>query len=219
MLEEAACLANDVTKLELDRLKMRLNSLARGRLHGAKQPIAPLRPDRLTLIARYPQRQTHSDRNPSPAGGFWCGDNRRDQSMSAVVVRAMFRSHPDKPPHSEIMSRCIDACFDCVETCTACADACLSERDVGDLVACIRLNLDCAAVCGATGSIMSRSNKAGQRQLLEAHLANCIAFCRACADECDAHGDLHQHCAICAKTCLACAKACNAMLEAMRMPA
>ena len=30
--------------------------------------------------------------------------------MSAVVVRAMFRSHPDKPPHSEIMSRCIDAC-------------------------------------------------------------------------------------------------------------
>ena len=53
------------------------------------------------------------------------------------------------------------------------------------LVACIRLNLDCAAVCNATGNIMSRSNKAGHRQLLEAQLANCIAFCRACADECE----------------------------------
>ena len=32
------------------------------------------------------------------------------------------------------------------------------------------LNLDCAAVCGATGSIMRRSNKAGHHQLLEAHV-------------------------------------------------
>ena len=81
--------------------------------------------------------------------------------MSAVAVRAMFRNHPEKPAHSDAMSRCIDACFSCVETCTACADACLSERDVTHLVACIRLNLDCAAVCNATGNIMSRANKAG----------------------------------------------------------
>ena len=111
--------------------------------------------------------------------------------MSAVAVRAMFRSHPEKPAHSDAMSRCIDACFSCGETCTACADACLSERDVAHLVACIRLNLDCAAVCNATGNIMSRSNKAGHRQLLEAQLANCIAFCRACADECHHHGEMH----------------------------
>jgi len=43
--------------------------------------------------------------------------------MSAVAVRAMFRSHPEKPAHAEAMSRCIDACFSSVETCTACADA------------------------------------------------------------------------------------------------
>ena len=77
--------------------------------------------------------------------------------MSAVAVRAMFRSHPERPAHADAMSRCIDACFGCVETCTACADACLSERDVSHLVSCIRLNLDCAAVCNATGSIMSLS--------------------------------------------------------------
>ena len=42
--------------------------------------------------------------------------------MSAV--RALFRSHPEKPPNAEAMSRCIDSCFNCVETCTACAEAC-----------------------------------------------------------------------------------------------
>jgi hypothetical protein len=139
--------------------------------------------------------------------------------MSAVAVRAMFRNHPEKPAHSDAMSRCIDACFSCVETCTACADACLSERDVTHLVACIRLNLDCAAVCNATGNIMSRANKAGHRQLLEAQLANCIAFCRACADLCNSHGERHRHCAVCAEACLACADACNTMLSTMRMPA
>ena len=139
--------------------------------------------------------------------------------MSAVAVRAMFRSHPEKPAHSDAMSRCIDACFSCVETCTACADACLSERDVSHLVACIRLNLDCAAVCNATGNIMARSNKAGHRQLLEAQLANCIAFCRACAEECGRHGEMHRHCAVCAEACTACAEACTLMLSTMRMPA
>jgi hypothetical protein len=106
-----------------------------------------------------------------------------------------------------------------VETCTACADACLSERDVSRLVACIRLNLDCAAVCTATGSILARSNKAGHRQLLEAQLANGIAFCNACANECREHDEMHRHCRVCAEACEACAQACAAMLATMRMPA
>jgi hypothetical protein len=138
--------------------------------------------------------------------------------MSAVAVRALFRSHPEKPPHAEIMSRCIDSCFNCVETCTACADACLAEREIEYLVACVRLNLDCAAVCNATGNIMSRANKAGHRQLLEALLANCIAFCRACATECARHAERHRHCRVCAEACTACAEACTDMLNAMRMP-
>lgn len=139
--------------------------------------------------------------------------------MSALAVRAMVQFHPERPPHADAISRCIDACFGCVETCTACADACLSERDVASLVPCIRLNLDCAAVCNATGSIMSRANKAGHRQLLEAQLANCIAFCRACAASCARHGDRHRHCQVCAEACTACAQACSEMLLALRMPA
>ena len=110
----------------------------------------------------------NSGTNPERTG--FCGWGAKGNAMSAVAVRAMFRSHPEKPAHSDTMSRCIDACFNCVETCTGCADACLSERDVTHLVACIRLNLDCAALCNATGNIMARSNKAGHRQLLEVKL-------------------------------------------------
>jgi hypothetical protein len=137
--------------------------------------------------------------------------------MSAV--RAMLRSHPVKPAHTAEISHAIDACFNCVEICTACADACMSEGDIQRLIGCIRLNLDCVAVCAATGSILSRSNKAGHRQLLEAQLTTCIAFCRACAAECGRHADMHKHCQVCAETCSACAEACDAMLIAMRMPA
>jgi hypothetical protein len=143
----------------------------------------------------------------------------KEERMSAVAVRAMFRSHPEKPSHADSISRCVDACFACVETCTACADACLSEKDLARLTACIRLNLDCASVCAATGSIMSRTNKVGHRQLLEAELTTCIAFCRACATECERHADMHKHCAVCAKACTECAEACTEMLTSMRMPA
>jgi uncharacterized protein DUF326 len=163
-------------------------------------------------------RQTFVTFGTNPAWAGLAAGARKERHMSAVAVRAMFRSHPERPAHSEAMSRCIDACFNCVETCTACADACLSERDVSRLVACIRLNLDCAAVCNATGNIMARSNKAGHRQLLEAQLANCIAFCRACADECGGHSEMHKHCAVCAEACTACAEACTLMLSTMRMP-
>jgi len=137
--------------------------------------------------------------------------------MSAV--RAMLRSHPTKPPHTAALSRSIDACFDCVEACTACADACLSEGDMERLIACVRLNLDCVAVCTATGSILARANKVGALQLLEAQLTTCIAFCRACAVECEKHAEMHKHCKVCAETCAACVAACDEMLAALRMPA
>ena len=137
-----------------------------------------------------------------------------------MQAREMISAHPDvKGSISEPLINCIEACFACAQTCTSCADACVAEAEVTGLRQCIRLNLDCAAVCNAIGNIMARSNKAGHRQLLEAQLANCIAFCRACADECRRHGEMHRHCAVCAEACTACAEACNDMLSAMRMPA
>lgn len=139
--------------------------------------------------------------------------------MAAVAVRTMFRSHPEQPSHADAISRCIEACFACVETCTACADACLAEKHVERLITCIRLNHDCAAVCAATGSVLSRANKVGHRQLLEAQLTTCIAFARTCAAECQRHADLHKHCVVCAKACQDCMDACTEMLSSMRLPA
>ncbi len=139
--------------------------------------------------------------------------------MSAVAVSAMFRAHPEQPSHVDVIGRCIDACSALVETCTACADACLATKDVERLITCIRLNQDCAAVSAATASIMSRANKVGHRQLLEAQLTTCIAFCRTCATECTRHAQMHKHCEVCAKACTHCATACTEMLSSLRLPA
>ena len=43
-----------------------------------------------------------------------------------------------------------------VPVASPCADDCLSEDDHADLVRCIRLDLDCADVCDATGRILTR---------------------------------------------------------------
>jgi hypothetical protein len=152
-----------------------------------------------------------------PTGLEGQGKQRKRHAMS--VVRAMFRSHPEHPAHSDAITACIDACSLCIETCTACADACLSEKHLETMIACIRLNLDCAAVCAATGSVMARANKAGNRQPLEAQLTTCIAFCRACASECGRHADKYKHCRVCADACTSCADACTQMLSSLRMPA
>jgi hypothetical protein len=141
----------------------------------------------------------------------------KDFPMTAV--RALLHSHPEQISQADAISRCIDACFACVEMCTACADACLAEKHIDRLINCIRLNLDCASVCTATGHIVTRANKAGHRQLQEAQLTTCIAFCRACASECSRHAAMHQHCAVCAEACNKCAAACADLLASMRMPA
>ena len=158
---------------------------------------------------------------PAPRGfpGGLDAEKQPEERREMSVVRAMFRSHPEHPAHSETITACIDACSLCVETCTACADACLSEKHMESLISCIRMNLDCAAVCAATGSVMARANKAGNRQPLEAQLTTCIAFCRACASECTRHADRHKHCRVCAEACTKCAECCTQMLATLRMPA
>ena len=134
--------------------------------------------------------------------------------MSTVAVRAMFRSHPERPPHAETMSRCIDACFSCVETCTACADACLGEDNVASLVRCIRLNLDCADVCETTGRLLSRRTEA-EIGVLRAQVEACAEACAACGAECERHAKHHEHCRVCAEACRRCEEACRQVLSSV----
>ncbi|MFX9185057.1 four-helix bundle copper-binding protein, partial [Acinetobacter baumannii] len=80
----------------------------------------------------------------------------------------------------------VEACFDYAQTCTACADACLGENQMVDLRSCISLNLDCAALCAATGAIASRRTRS-DNDLLRTVLETCAEACRRCAAECARH--------------------------------
>jgi hypothetical protein len=122
-------------------------------------------------------------------------------------VTQMLASHPQATPN-EALARCIEECFACAITCTSCADACLAEEDVQDLVHCIRLDLDCADVCEATGRILTRQTSSEPRLTLNM-LETCAQACRLCAEECERHAGHHEHCRICAEACRRCEQACE----------
>jgi hypothetical protein len=111
----------------------------------------------------------------------------------------------------DLMARCIEACLDCEQACTACADACLSEPMVQDLIKCIRTNLDTADIASATGKILSR-HTGYDANLTRTVLEACMMACRACADECDRHGQHMEHCRVCAEACRECEAACRELL-------
>ncbi|MDN4613162.1 four-helix bundle copper-binding protein [Leifsonia sp. F6_8S_P_1B] len=109
---------------------------------------------------------------------------------------------------------CIEACIECAQACTACADACLSEEMVAELIKCIRTDLDCADICASTGNVLSRHTEY-DANVTRAALESCRTVCGACADECEKHADMHEHCRICAEVCRRCERACAALLAAM----
>lgn len=132
-------------------------------------------------------------------------------------VSAMLETHPKDlgGVDRRTLAECIEACLACAQTCTACADACLSEDMVAEMRRCIRLNLDCADVCGATAGVLTRQtgeDASTVRALLEA----CRTACRACGDECASHAEMHEHCAVCAESCRRCEQACADLLASLR---
>lgn len=114
----------------------------------------------------------------------------------------------------EKLAACIEACFQCAQICTACADACLSEDMVAELTKCIRTNLDCADLCEATGRVLSRHTGYDANITLDAIRA-CHMACKACADECEKHASMHEHCRICAEACRRCEATCAELVAAL----
>ena len=113
-----------------------------------------------------------------------------------------------------VLARAIEALVECANTCTQCADACLSEQDVAAMVKCIRLNLDCADVCTATSRVVSRQTEY-DANVTRPQLEACIAACKSCGDECEAHAEHMAHCRVCAESCRRCEEACRELLSAM----
>lgn len=123
-------------------------------------------------------------------------------------IRPMIASHPDVAGNvNDALVRCVSECFSCAMFCMSCAGACLAEETVEDLRQCIRLNLDCATLCKATGELALRRAGGNERSIM--HLLDaCEDICRRCGDECTRHASMHDHCRLCAESCENCAEAC-----------
>jgi hypothetical protein len=97
---------------------------------------------------------------------------------------------------------CIEACNACAAACDHCATACLKEPDVAMMAECIRVDIDCAALCRLAAGYMARSS-----EFVHEACRLCAAICEACARECGKHH--HEHCQACARACRRCADECN----------
>jgi hypothetical protein len=130
-------------------------------------------------------------------------------------AKQMLRSYPGAlVANAEELEATIDALSDCLQACTADVDANLAEPNVIEMVKCIRLCLDCVAVCTATLGVTSRQTSydpSVAKPLLEA----CIATCKSCGDECERHAPMHEHCRVCAGACRRCERACRKLLDTL----
>lgn len=69
---------------------------------------------------------------------------------------------------------------------------------------CIRLDIDCAAICRLAAGYMARGSEfAGDICQV------CADICEACGAECAKHS--HAHCQACAQACDRCAQECRQM--------
>jgi Domain of Unknown Function (DUF326) len=116
---------------------------------------------------------------------------------------------------SGLLARTIDALNDCAQACIADADDDLSERNLSEMVKCIRLCLDCADVCTATVGVTSRQT-AYDANVTKPLLEACVATCKSCGDECERHAQMHEHCRVCAEACRRCEQACRELLDALK---
>ena len=124
-------------------------------------------------------------------------------------AREMISTHPHVLGDADdALIQCIEECYDCAQTCVACADACLGEVKVADLIQCIRLNMDCANVCAATGIVATRRSGSNEA-VIKAMIDACTTACGLCAEECERHAKMHEHCRVCAEACRGCEDACR----------
>ncbi len=107
---------------------------------------------------------------------------------------------------SQTEINCINACNDCALACLQCTSICLKENNVGNMVGCIAMDMECANICklAATSIAQVDSHRLDVCKI-------CLEICEKCATECAKH--TMSHCKKCVQACNACAKACEAMLQ------
>ena len=103
---------------------------------------------------------------------------------------------------------CIEACLHCMSISNHCASSCLQEKDVDAMAQCIRLDMECAAICRTAAELMTMGS-----QHANAICQICADICQACAEECEKHMTM-DHCRQCATACRTCAEECLSMVAA-----
>jgi hypothetical protein len=101
----------------------------------------------------------------------------------------------------------LDLFNDCIAQCNHCTTACLDEKNVQMMVDCIKADIDCAAICALTASLVARDSIHAKHILNE-----CAEACNKCAEQCEKHAEHHKHCKQCAEACRKCAVACAEMI-------
>ena len=101
----------------------------------------------------------------------------------------------------------IQALQECEAACNYCADACLGEENVKMMVDCIRLDRECAEICGTTVNLAAIESSRFFNKMVDI----CREICEACAEECEKHD--HDHCKKCAQACRECVKACESYVR------
>jgi hypothetical protein len=131
-------------------------------------------------------------------------------------ARQMLATYPsDLAVDAGVLAAAIDALNSCAQACTADNEADLSEPSLAELVKCIRLCLDCADVCIATVSVVTRQAQY-DANVTKPLLQACVAICKSCGDECERHAHKHEHCRVCAEACRRCEQACRQLLAVMK---
>jgi hypothetical protein len=131
-------------------------------------------------------------------------------------AKQLLHTYPRKVDvDADVLAATIDALSDCAQACVADADADLGERNVAEMVRCIRLCLHCADVCGATVGVASRQAE-GDTSVTRPLLEACVAVCKSCGEECERHAQMCEHCRVCAEACRRGEQASRALLDAMR---
>ena len=102
---------------------------------------------------------------------------------------------------------CIDASLACASACHHWASSCTLEDDVTMMADCIRLDMECAAICTATATLLSLGSEKSKELCWI-----CADLCMECAEECEKHQ--MDHCRQCAAACRECAAQCRIIAAA-----
>jgi hypothetical protein len=129
------------------------------------------------------------------------------------MVLEILETHP-LPANVDrvLIAACVDACAECNPMCTVCADASVAEADVVEMRRSIRLYLNYTDVCVATGRVLARQTDY-EHETAKAMLEACVRACGICAQECERHAQMHEHCRLCAEVCRRCEAACSRLLD------